>query len=408
MPSSPAPIVPLNNSGGRRLYEQADELLTAGPAVRVRLPGGVHAWSVTRGDVINPLLANPYLSRDPRKQRSGYQHGDVSRLYRWDNVVSMRRTSGIDDCSRLRALVGDAFTPTRIEALRPVIKATVTDLLTALARRDGTEPVDLRADFAHKVPLRLVGELFGVPAEQRSTTLTAIEAVLALDGGAEQDEARRNLFSAVETLIQTRPRAAGTDLLSHLLATYPEGDLLGATELASALALLIGSGSKATAALIGSAVRELLTHHDQRATVRTDPARWGDVIEETLRLHPPIMHLPLRYATQDIDLGEGVVIRKGEAVVIGFGAHGRDRGIHHRPADFDIDRADKQHLAFGHGLHHCLGAPLVKLEAELALAGLFERFPQLALACDPADLEPQHSFINNDVIALPVLLGDAP
>jgi 2-hydroxy-5-methyl-1-naphthoate 7-hydroxylase len=408
MTSTPAQAVILDSSGGRRLYEQADELRAAGPAVKVSMPQNVIAWSVTRADVARRLLTHPHVSKDARKSWPQHQPGAIPWLYPWVDVTSMFTSDG-DDHKRLKQLTGRAFTPRRIEAMRPLVQTIVTGLLDSLAGRDGTERVDLRAAFAYRVPTQVICDLFGVPAGQRPEMLRVIDAVLTTDVTAEQSKAiSRDLYGAMQTLIKNKRRTPGEDMTSLLLAAHEEdGDRLSETELVSTLILMIGAGSETAVALIGAAVRELLTHPDQLAAVLATPARWSDVIEETLRLHPPIMHMPLRYATQDIDLGEGITIRAGEAILIGFGAHGRDPGIHHDPAAFDIDRADKQHLAFGHGIHYCLGAPLARLEAEIALPALFKRYPRLALLGTSADLEPQRSFISTDVTALPVTLGTA-
>ncbi|MGW4909460.1 cytochrome P450 family protein [Streptomyces sp. NPDC004270] len=408
MTSSPTEAVTLDSDGGRRLYEQADELRAAGPAIRVRMPENVVAWSVTRGDIAKELLMHPHVSKDARKSWPGHQPGAVPWLYPWVDVVSMFTSDG-GDHARLRQLLGRAFTPRRIEALRPAIEVIVSDLLDALEARAADERVDLRAGFAHGVPTRVICDLFGVPADQRPEMLRIMGAVFATDVTPEQSAAVANdLYGAMRTLVDAKRRAPADDMTSALLAAHEEdGDRLSETELISTLIAVIGGGSETTVAVIDAAVRELLTHPDQLAAVRAEPARWTDVIDETLRLHPPIMHMPLRYATEDIDLGEGVTVRAGDAILIGFGAHGRDPGVHDDPAAFHIDRADKQHLAFGHGIHYCVGAPLGRLEAEIALPALFDRFPRLTLSIAPDELEPQHSFIGNDVTELPVILDPA-
>ncbi|MGW2963912.1 cytochrome P450 family protein [Streptomyces sp. NPDC001220] len=408
MTSPHTEAVTLDSDGGRRLYEQLHELRAVGPAVRVRLPEDVVAWSVTRGDVARQLLVHPHVSKDARKSWPGHQPGAVPWLYPWVDVVSMFTSDG-GDHARLRQLLGRAFTPRRIEELRPAIEVVVTDLLDALENRGADEHVDLRAEFAHGVPTRVICDLFGVPADQRPEMLRVMGAVFATDVTPEQSAAvADDLYRAMQTLIEAKRRAPADDMTSVLLTAHEEdGDRLSETELVSTLIAMIGGGSETTVALIDAAVRELLTHPDQLAAVLAEPARWTDVIDETLRLHPPIMHLPLRFATDDIDLGEGVTVRAGDAILIGFGAHGRDPGVHDDPAAFHIDRADKQHLAFGHGIHYCVGAPLGRLEAEIALPALFDRFPRLTLSIAPDELEPQHSFIGNDLAALPVLLGPA-
>jgi cytochrome P450 len=208
--------------------------------------------------------------------------------------------------------------------------------------------------------------------------------------------------------VETKRHAPGDDMTSLLLDAHEDdGDRLNEAELISTLILMIGAGSETAVAMINHAVRELVAHPEQLAAAQREPDRWAAVIDETLRLHPPIMHMPLRYATADIDLGEGVVIAAGEAIIVGFGAHGRDPGQHESPFDFDIDRADKAHLTFGYGVHYCMGAPLAKLEGEIALPALFARFPELSLAVDPAELVPQPSFIGNDMSRIPIRLSRA-
>jgi cytochrome P450 len=403
--------VTLDSEGGARLHAQAAELRAAGPAVRVRLPEGVSAWSVTRGDVIRRLLAGDDVSKDARKSWPGYVPGAIPWLYSWVDVKSMFTSDG-DDHQRLKQLIGRAFTPRRIEDMRPVVGAIVTDLLDALEDREKQAPgtvADLRADFSYQVPTRLICDLFGVPADQRPAMLGVIDRVLTTDVTPQAAaEIGRDMGAAMYALVETKRREPGDDMTSVLLNTHEEdGDRLSETELISTLILMIGAGSETAVALIGHAVRELLAHPEQLAAAQQDPTRWADVVDETLRLHSPIMHMPLRYATADIDLGEGVVIRSGDAIIVGFGAHGRDPRVHESPESFDIDREDKSHLAFGYGVHYCLGAPLARLEAEVALPELFRRFPRLALEVSPEELSPHRSFIGNDMTAVPVRLDAA-
>ncbi|MFJ2202825.1 cytochrome P450 [Streptomyces violaceusniger] len=402
---APLPPVSLDRSG-HLLYEQTDQLRDAGPAVRVQLPGQLTAWSVTRGEVAKQLLIHPQISKNPRTSWPGYQPGAIPWLTSFVDVTSMLTHDGSDH-KRLRSLVSKAFTAHRIKALRPSVEAIVSDLLDNLATFKAGAVVDLRTLFAYQVPTRFMCDLFGVPANQRPHMLRLIDAVLDSSATVEQAAATgRELFPAMRTLIETRRASPGADMTSLLLANHEEGgDQLSEDELISTLMLMLGAGSETTVSLIDHGVHAMLTHPDQLAAVLADPDRWGDVIEESLRLHPPIMHLPLRYATADIDLGQGITLRAGDLVLIGFGAHGRDPRTHHEPETFDIDRHDKQHLAFGHGIHHCLGAPLARMEADIALRALFTRFPETALAAPDTKIPPQASFIANDYRELPVVLS---
>lgn len=396
----------LDSRGGRCMYDQVEALRGSGPAVAVRLPEGVSAWSVSRGDVVKRLLTHPGVSRNLKKTVPSYQPGSVKWLSPWVDVESMATTDGREH-SRLRKLVTPAFTPRRVEALRPQVEAVVTELLDDMAARPGTEPVDLHTEFSYRLPTRMICDLFGIPDEQRPEVLRAFRVVASSD--LTEEEAigvYHDLDAAMHLLIDTKRRTPGDDLTSFLLAAREDGEeKLSEHELVSTLLLMIGGGSQTTINLIDHTVRELLTHPDQLRRVRTDPTRWADAIEESLRAHCPVMHLPMRWAAEDIDLGEDVVIREGDAILICYGGHGRDPGTHDCPESFDIDRENKEHLAFGLGPHFCPGSHLARLEAAVALPMLFERFDRMTLAVDPDDVEPGRTFIGNDIAALPVLLG---
>ncbi|MER7203779.1 cytochrome P450 [Streptomyces sp. CB01635] len=390
---------------GTQLYEQADHLRAAGPATRVEMPAGLIAWSVTRGEVVTKLLVDPRVSKDARKSWPGYRLFAVPWLAAWVDVISMFTTDG-DDHQRLKNLVGKAFTARRIEAMGPAIEAVVTRLLDQMETHGPGARLDLRTEFSYPVPTSVICDLFGVPEEQRPQMLKVIDSVL--DSSADDDRAteiRDAMYRAMQTLIAHKRDQPGEDMTSVLLETQQAGDdPLTGDELVSTLILMIGAGSETAVSLINHAVVELAQHPDQLAAVLADPSRWDDVVEETLRKHPPIMHLPLRYATDDIDLGGNLTIRKGDLILIGFGAHGRDPEANPDPGQFNIDREDRRHLAFGHGIHFCLGAALARLEARVALPALFHRFPRLQLATQPAELQPQSSFIGNDYRSVPVKL----
>jgi cytochrome P450 len=211
------------------------------------------------------------------------------------------------------------------------------------------------------------------------------------------------MYEAMHRLIATKRAEPGDDMTSLLLAAQAaDGDRLSQDELVSTLILMIGAGGETAAALIDHATVELLGNPGQLALAQAEN-RWDDVIEETLRQHPPVMHMPLRFATADMELDAGTRIPRGDAVILGFGAHGRDRAANPAPDRFDLDRRDRRHLAFGHGVHFCLGAPLARLEARVALPALFARFPHLRLAPD-GELVRAPSFIGNDYRHLPVHL----
>jgi cytochrome P450 len=192
-----------------------------------------------------------------------------------------------------------------------------------------------------------------------------------------------------------------------IAAQEANGSQLSDSELAGTLHLMLGAGSETTTNVLSKAVIALLTHPDQLRLVRDGRATWQDVIEETLRVESPIAQLPFRFTTEQVEIA-GVTIPKGDPVLIGFAAAGRDPERHGESADsFDITRTDKEHLSFGYGVHHCLGAPLARLEAAIGLPALFDRFPDLALGAPADEIEPQGTLLLNGPATLPILLTPA-
>ncbi|WKK23947.1 cytochrome P450 [Streptomyces olivoreticuli] len=402
-PLTPAPL----DASGTLLHQQTAQLRARGPATRVTLPGNLTAWSVTRGDVLRRLLTHPHVARDARYNWPGYQPGTIPWLSPWIDVVSMSTTDGADH-RRLRALVSQAFTPRRAESLQPHVHAVVTDLLDDLAGLPPHSVVDLREHYCRRIPGQVICDLFGVHDHQRTRLLHALDT---LPSTAENPELAANtlqeIYATLEDVIAAKKTAPGPDMTSALLAAHTEDDdRLSHQELICTIFVMIGAGTDTVTAHLDHAVHALLTHPEQHAAVLRDPSRWGDVIEELLRLQGPIVHLPLRFVTADIHLDEQTTLRAGDLLLPCFGAHGRDPEVHERPDVFDMDRPDKQHLAFGYGGHFCLGARLARIEAVIAMRALFARFPHLALAAEPGGPEPVPSFIVNDYRALPVVLGD--
>ncbi len=403
--SAPA-TAKIDSRGGECLYAQMDSFRAAGPAVAVELPEGMSAWSVSRGDVVRFLLTHPGVSRNVKKNVPSYRPGAVKWLSPWVDVESMSTAEGKEH-QRLRQLVAPALTPRRIDAMRPLVEATAERLLDGLAEQPADAPIDLHAQFSQQLPTRVICDLFGVPDDLRPEVLRILRVVLNTDGVPEEESARvfTDMNVAMRRLIDLKRREPADDLTSFLLAARVAGEApLSEQELVDMLLLLIGGGSQTTVSLIDHTTRELLANPDQLATVLTNPNRWVDAVEESLRVHCPVGSLPMRWAKEDIDLGDGVVIRAGDAILINYLAHGRDPAVHDDPDIYDIDRPSKEHLAFGLGPHYCPGARLARLEANVAVPALFTRFPKLALAVPPTKVAPLHSFIANDVAALPVLL----
>ncbi|MER7704011.1 cytochrome P450 [Kitasatospora sp. NPDC097605] len=397
---------------GTDLHTEAAHLRTHGPAVRVELPGRVQAWSVTRADVAKRLLTDPRMAKNARHHWPDWIEGRVGPdwpLASWVAVESMFTSDGADH-HRLRTLTAPSFGPRRVESLRPRVRAIAAALIDALRGAAPGETVDLHGRLSYPLPTTLICDLFGVPEEQRAEVRRVVDGVLATDATPEHAKAvLDDLFAAMARLAATKRAEPGDDMTSELIATRDaQGSRLSEQELISTLILMIGAGSETAVNLIDHTVALLLSHPGQLALIRSGEATWRDAIEESLRLEPPVMHLPMYFAAEDIDLGEGVLIRAGEPVLFAFGAAGRDPGLHpDRPEEFDLTRPDKAHLAFGHGRHYCLGAVLGVMEAEEAVSALFDAFPAIELAVRKEELLPQESFIVNALRSLPVRLAPA-
>ncbi|WP_328522712.1 cytochrome P450 family protein [Kribbella sp. NBC_00359] len=372
----------------------------------VELPGPLNAWSVTRYSVIQALTGDPRVSRDPRRHWPGL--ADVPEGWPLAPHV-LRQNLGTaygEEHRRSRRRIAPSFSPRRIEQMRPQVQATTDRLVEALAALPPGATADVRQALALPLTMTVICDLFGVPHQMREKLGTAIDAVL--DQSVDPERAMAiyaEVHNRLTELLQYKKEYPAADLTSDLLLPSEPGDEpMPDPVLLDTLFLMIGAGYETGVNLITSAVQALLIHPENLTRIREGSISWHDVVEETLRVEGPIMHLPMRYAVEDIDLGEGVVIGKGDPIIIGFAAAGRDPELHpDRPEQFDPTRTSKEHLAFGHGPHFCLGAHLARLEAEVALTTLFNHLPDLALAHPREDPARVPSFIVTGPVALEIV-----
>jgi cytochrome P450 len=396
---------------GTDIHAEGERIREQGPVGLVELSEGVRAWSITGFEAGKEALSDQRFSKDARQHWTAFLNGEIDPefpLIGWALMENLTTTYG-NAHSRLRRLVAKAFTPRRVEAMRPAIDKIIAGLLDSLAGSPSGMVVDLKARYAHPLASEVMFDLIGIPAAARATILRGGEA--QVDTTLTEEEIAASIGQVIQemaALVEAKRRAPADDLTSDLLAAQEEdGSRLSDAEMVGTLLLLLATGTEPVTNLVTNSVLALLAHPEQRQLIRTGQATWHDAIEETLRAEPPVAHLPFRFAVEDIQIGD-VRIPAGEPVLMNFAAMGRDPAIHGESADrFDVARPSKEHLSFGHGPYRCIGMPLGRLETETAVTALFERFPNLALAVPVSDVGPQNTFIMNGRSELPVLL-DAP
>lgn len=361
----------------RQLQEQE-------PAYRApsAMPGG-GMWLITRYADVAALF------------REARYSNDMSRIIPADQLSEFSKTlifRDPPDHTRLRSLVGQAFTPRRVRDLEPRIAAIVDELL-ARARLHGT--MDFVADFAAALPSSVIAELLGVPNEERAQFQTWSHAIAS---GAdnhratpESRQAYRDAGAALARyfrgLLAERRRQPQDDLTTALLQARDVQDQLSEDELLQTCSLLLLAGYETTVRLLGNGLLTLLRHPDQFALLRQRPALLPQAIEEMLRYESPVQQAILRITTEPVEVA-GRQFEAGQMLSAVIGAANRDPAQFPNPDQFDITREPNRHLAFGFGIHFCLGAPLARAEARIAFARLFEQMPALRLANPEADWEP--------------------
>ncbi|MGF6881740.1 cytochrome P450 [Nocardia sp. GP40] len=394
---------------GADIHGEVARLRAYGPAARVVLPGGVHGWLVTDHAVLRRLMVSSRVSKDPQYW-SALNAGEIPQdwvMRPWFEVQNLLTASG-DTHERLRGAVGAAFTERRVRALRPRIEAITGEELDRLAWTSDGDIADLRAGFARRLPIRVITELMAVPPSMAGPLCRHADGLLNTSAAPDRVRADYAAMMGLVTEVITYKRSHLADDLTSTLITGPDraGPRLSEEELRDTLALFITAGHETTTNLLGHAVIASLTHPRQRAEVIAGHISFDQVIEETLRRNPPIAAMPFRFTVEDIDLGDGVQIPRGEAILASIAGANRDPKVFGKQAhQFDARRDSRGHMAFGYGMHRCVGAPLARLEARVALPGLFKRFPHIQLGVDPAELQSLPSFVMDGHRAIPVRLG---
>ncbi|MER5648152.1 cytochrome P450 [Streptosporangium sp. NPDC002524] len=382
-------------------YPFYERLRAAGRVHRMQTPIGLEAWFVPHYEDARALLVDPRFSKAVHHS-DGPSAGDRKRESSFaNNMVS----TDPPEHTRLRKLVQKAFTHRRTELLRPRVQE-FTDRLLDKLEKEGR--ADLMEDFAFPLPMMVIGELLGLPPEdladlREKTVFFFLEE--SYEGNPVQRfrEKQASIGEYVRKLIEYKRTHPGDDLVHGLIEARDGENRLSEKELVATVMLLIFAGFLTTVNLITNGLHALLVNRDQLALLAARPELINSAIEEFLRYESSLALIE-GHATEDIEIGD-TTIPSGSLIIVSVHSVNRDPAAFPDPNRLDITRNPNPHLAFSHGLHHCLGAPLARLEAQVAINAVLKRFPGLTLDCAPEDVTWHRDFFSRSLHALPVRLA---
>ncbi|SDI63930.1 Cytochrome P450 [Nonomuraea jiangxiensis] len=375
------------------------ELAARGPVHPITTPAGGQAWLVTSYDHTRALLTDPRLIKGGWRN-TAYADRLPEAVARGIHTTMLNNDPPMH--TRLRKLVMPSFSRRKVERLIPRIQQMTDELLAAL---DGEDSVDLIPALAYPLPIGVICELIGIAEEDRADFRAWTPPVVSpgVFGFDEFQEAITALLGFSRDLVRSRRHDPRDDLLSDLIRAGEGEDGLTDDELTSMIFLLVVAGHETTVNLIGNGVRALLAHPDQLARLRERPELLEPAIEELLRYDGPVQSTLSYRTTEPIDV-DGTKIPADAAVFFALMAANRDPHVFPDGDTLDISGEAPAHIAFGHGIHHCVGAPLARIEARIAIGTLIERFPGMRLAASAEGLGRTPSVIINGLSALPVHL----
>lgn len=387
-------------------YPSYDVLRTQAPVGRhvvKTLASEVNAWVVTRHEDVRALLAEPSLSKDAMGlPRIIERHTLQDDLQDASSVGQTPRSMLFSDPphhTRLRRIFGNSFTMRRIERIRPWLERLADDLVDTIVPG---EEFDLVEQIALAYPIYAIGALFGVPVasfddlRRWNGTLTSLQST-----AAEKREALQMAYAHLGSVVADKRRAPADDLVSSLIEATDEGNRLDDGELLSTLFLVMNAGYETTANMISSGVLALVQNPRQQSLLRADPELLPGAVEEFLRYESPLHLATIRYTTRPIQVGD-VTIPQDEIVFVSLCAANRDDEVFDEPHQLDITRVRNQHLSFGHGIHHCIGAPLARMEGRILFDRLLRRFSTWELTVPAEQLTWRHSLQFRGVNSLPM------
>jgi len=388
------------------LYRQMRE---NDPAYKVVDGMGQTVWFFTKYDDSVSILRDKRSIKNPRKSlppdvlkaRFGVDIEDgVDTDSPWAVINQHMLNQDPPDHTRLRGIVHKAFTPKRVRDLQPRIEQIADELLDAM---DGNSEGDLIEDYALPLPITVIAEMLGIPVEDRDKFRQWTNVILS--GDMSSMTMIMEFVQYMNNMIDIRERDDTGDILSALVRARDEGNTLSRTELLSMIFLLLVAGHETTVNLIGNGTLDLLRHPDQFEELRDNPELTKNAIEEMLRYNGPVDATLNRWAGEDMEWRDGRVIKAGDVLIPLLLAADRDPDQFDNPDVFDITREHNPHIAFGHGIHFCLGAPLARMEGTIAISKLMERFPKMSLNIDPAKVQRGQSIVLHTLTTLPMKYG---
>jgi cytochrome P450 len=379
------------------------ELRESGPVHRLDGSTGVPVWMVTRYDDVLAALSDPRLSNDPHHASA------LTEVLRGDFLSRSMIGTDPPQHTRLRRLVSKAFTARRVEGLRPRVQEITDALLDRITPRGSA---DLVADFGLPLPITVIGELLGVPEIDRDRFREWTDEMLdrPFDPGSDLalvTAARERMHGYLADLVAAKRARPADDLLTDLVEATDEGERLDTQELLAMTFLLLIAGYVTTVSLIGNGTLALLRHPEQLDRLRADLSLVPQAVEELLRFDGPVNPGLTRFALEDLEIG-GVRIPHGDMVMLAIAAADRDPRRYPDPDRLDVGAVDPGHLAFGHGMHYCLGAPLARLEGQIAFTAMLTRLPGLALAAREDELRWTGGGVLRSLRELPVTFDPTP
>ncbi|MEU4348229.1 cytochrome P450 [Streptomyces sp. NPDC023838] len=377
-------------------YPVYAELREHGPVHRVRMPEGADAWLVVGYEAGRAALADPRLSKEWRNAAPGLGVKPVA-----SGTTMLSSDAPVH--TRLRKLVTREFTPRRVESMAPGIQRTTDGLLDRMLQEPGRR-ADLVEALSFPLPITVIGDLLGVPALDQDSFREWSNASVSAPALADRMAAAKSMSEYLTALLAAKREQPGDDLMSALITTADEdGDRLSGPELLGMAWLLLVAGHETTVNLISNGVLALLSNPEQLADLRADfDGLIDNAVEEMLRYDGPVETPTYRFTTEPVDIGGTVVPGGGQLVLVAMADANRDPDKYAEPSRFDIRRDPRGHVAFGHGIHYCLGAPLARLEARIAIRSLLERCPGLALDIHPAALTWRSGMLVRGPESLPV------